>query len=328
MKKLLSGLLFLLLLACAIPGWAACTLPSSTASFGTVSSFAVNTTASNITANVNVNCGSGSVLSLLSTDYIRLQLASATYTSGTRATLKTVSTGTDNIPLRTCTDAACATEIAVGGVTTTYSQAQLLNLLGLGGGQNFSIPLYLRTVPGQTVAAGTYTVNLNILVNYNICTGIGAVGLCLLGNQQTGSGTIPITTTLIVTNDCTTITAPDISFGSAPLVSSFNTISQSINVICTKGSTYTVGMSNGSHAVGTQRYMTSGSNQLAYEIYQNATTTRWGPTGSDRVSSTASSALSTDGLTRTFNYTAKVLTTQATPVAGSYSDSVVIDLSF
>ena len=82
MKKLLSGLLFLLLLlACAIPGWAACTLPSSTASFGTVSSFAVNTTASNITANVNVNCGSGSVLSLLSTDYIRLQLASATYTS-------------------------------------------------------------------------------------------------------------------------------------------------------------------------------------------------------------------------------------------------------
>lgn len=328
MKKLLSGLVFLLLLVCSMPAWSACALPASTASFGTVSSFTVNTTATPTTANVNVNCGSGSILSLLSTDYVRIQLASATYTSGTRGTLKTISTGTDNIPFRTCTDTACATEIAVGGVTTTYSQSQLLNLLGLGGGQNFSIPLYLRTVPGQTVAAGTYTVTLNILVNYNVCTGIGALGLCLLGSQQTGSGTVPITTTLIVTNDCTTITAPDINFGSAPLVSSFNKISQSINVICTKGSTYTVGMSNGSHAVGNQRYMTSGTNQLAYEIYQNATTARWGPTGTDRVASTASSSLSTDGLTRTFNYTAQILTTQNTPVAGSYSDSVVIDLSF
>ncbi|MGB9096138.1 Csu type fimbrial protein [Erwinia sp.] len=328
MKKLLSGLFFFLLLGCAFPGWAACTLPSSTASFGTVSSFAVNTTASATTANVNVNCGSGSVLSLLSTDYVRIQLASATYTSGTRATLKTASAGTDNIPLRTCTDTACATEIAVAGVTTTYSQAQLLNLLGLGGGQNFSIPLYLRTVPGQTLAAGTYSVTLNILVNYNVCTGIGLLGACLLGAQQTGSGTVPITTTLIVTNDCTTITAPNISFGSAPLVSSFAKISQSINVICTKGSTYTVGMSNGSHAVGNQRYMTSGANQLAYEIYKNATTTRWGPTGTDRVSSTGATSVTADGLTRTFNYTAQILTTQSTPVAGSYSDSVVVDLSF
>lgn len=328
MKKLLSGLLFTLLMVWALPGWAVCVLPSATASFGTVSSFTVNTTSSAVTANVNVNCGSGSILSLLSTDFIRLQLASATYTSGTRGALKTGTVSTDNIPLRTCTDAACATEMAIGGTAITYSQAQLLNLLGLGGGQNFSIPLYLRTITGQVVAAGTYTVTLNIAVNYSICTGIGALGLCLLGSQQTGSGTVPITTTLIVTNDCATISGPDISFGSAPLVSSFNTVSQSINVICTRGSTYTVGMSNGSHAVGTQRYMINGSNQLAYEIYKGATATRWGPTGTDRVSSTGANSVSTDGLTRTFNYTAKVLTTQNTPVAGSYTDSVVIDLSF
>ncbi|WLS79585.1 spore coat U domain-containing protein [Erwinia pyri] len=328
MKRLLSGLLLLLLMAFTLPGQAACTLPSATASFGTASSFAINTTASATTANVLVNCGTGSVLSLLSTDYVRLQLASATFSSGTRGALKVISTGTDAIPLRACTDTACSNELSIGGAATTYSQAQLLNLLGLGGGQNFSIPLYLRTVPGQVVAAGTYTVTLNILVNYNICTGLGAVGLCLLGNQQTGSGTVPITTTLIVTNDCTTITAPNISFGSAPLVSSFNTVSQSINVICTKGSTYTVGISNGNHAVGAQRYMASGSTLLAYEIYKSATTTRWGATGTERVSSTGANSISTDGLTRTFNYTARILTTQSTPVAGSYSDSVVVDLSF
>lgn len=328
MKKLLSGLVLLLLMAFTLPGWAACTLPSATASFGTVNSFRVNTSASATTANVLVNCGAGSVLSLLSSDYVRLQLASATFSSGTRGALKVISTGTDAIPVRACTDTACSNELSIGGAATTYGQAQLLNLLGLGGGQNFSIPLYLRTVPGQVVAAGTYTVTLNILVNYNVCTGIGALGLCLLGSQQTGSGTVPITTTLIVTNDCTTITAPDISFGSAPLVSSFNTVSQSINVICTKGSSYTVGMSNGSNAVGTQRYMAGGSSRLAYEIYKSASTTRWGPTGTERVASSGANSISADGLTRTFNYTARILTTQSTPVAGSYSDNVVVDLSF
>jgi len=326
MKKLLS--LFLLLMSCSLSSWAACSLPSSTAAFGSVSSFTVNTTASNTTATVNVNCGSGSVLSLLSSDYIRFQLASASFTSGTRGALKTASTGTDAIPVRVCSDSACTSEMLIGGTTVNYSQAQLLNLLGAGGGPNFAIPPYVRTLTCQVVAAGTYTVTLNILVSYNICTGIGALGLCLAGSQNTGSGTVPITTTMVISNDCTTITAPNISFGSAPLVSSFNAVTQSINVICTKGSTYTVGLSDGSNAVSSQRYMASGSNRLAYEIYKSGGTTRWGSAGTERVASRSANSITTAGLTRTFNYTARVLTTQATPVGGSYSDSVVVDLSF
>ncbi len=327
MKKI-SAVLFLLLMACPLSGWAACTLPSSTASFGTVSSFAVNTTASATSASVNVNCGSGSILSLLSTDYVKIQLTSATFTSGTRGALKTSSSGSDSIPVQLCSDSACGNEMTIGGTTMSFSSSQLVNLVGLLGGQNFSIPVYMRTVPGQVVAAGSYTGVMNMLVSYNVCTGLGALGLCLAGSQITSSGTVPITVSMTITNDCTTITAPNISFGSAPLVSSFSKVAQSINVICTKGSTYTVGLSNGSHAVGSQRYMTSGSNQLAYEIYQNTSTLRWGPLGSERVASTAANSISVDGLTRTFNYTAQILTNQTTPVAGSYSDSVVVDLSF
>lgn len=328
MKTLFASLFVLLMACCSFSGWAACTVPSSSGSFGTVSSFTVNTAISSSTANVNVNCGNDSILALLSADYLSVQLATASNTVGTRGALKVTSAGTDAIPIRVCTDTACANELTVGGATTTFSASQLVNLVGVLGGQNFTIPLYLRTTTGQTVAAGTYTVTLNVLVRWNICTGLGALGLCLLGNQQTGSTTLPITVTMIITNDCTTITAPNISFGSAPLVSSFNTVSQSINVICTKGSTYTVGLSNGNHAVGTQRNMANGSVLLAYEIYKNATTTRWGPTGTDRVSSTAANSVSSDGITRTFNYTARVLTTQNTPAAGSYSDNVVVDLAF
>lgn len=50
--------------------------------------------------------------------------------------------------------------------------------------------------------------------------------------------------TLTVTNDCQ-ITTPNISFASAPVVAGFGTVSQGINVSCTKGSNYTVGLDDG-----------------------------------------------------------------------------------
>lgn len=330
MKKFLSGMMALMAMGYSFSSQAACGLPASTASFGSVSSFVVNTTASASSANVNVNCGAGSVLSLLSSNNITLRLASASNVAGTRGTLKRAGdTGTDNIPVQLCSAATCASEMTIGAAAVTYSSASLVNLIGLLGGLNFTIPLYLRTVPGQVVAAGTYTVTLNVAVTYRICTGIGLGGLCLAGSDQNGSGVVPITITMVISNDCTTITAPNVSFGSAPLVSSFSTVSQSISVICTKGSSYTVGLSNGSHAVGSVRNMASGNNLLSYDIYKGTTTTnRWGPTGTERQSSVNATSVSADGLTRTYNYTAKVLTTQNTPAAGNYTDNVVVDLSF
>lgn len=325
MKKIL--LLLALLILFPTLSRAACTLPSSTASFGSVTTFVVNTTASATSTNANVNCGAGSSVSLLGNNQITFQLTGATTTSGTRGTLKrSGDTGTDNIPLQLCIDSACATELTIGGSAYVFNQAVLLNLAGLLGSLNFAIPVYLRTVPGQTVAAGTYTVTLNMAVTYRVCTGLSLLGLCL--TEQTGSGVIPITVTLNVTNDCTTITAPNISFGSAPLVGSFSAVSQTINVVCSKGSAYTVGLSNGSYASGTQRQMASGTNRLSYEIYKGTSSNRWGPTGTDRYSSANSTSVSTDGLTRGFNYTARILTTQNTPPAGNYTDSVVVDVSF
>ena len=320
---LLLGLLLML----PSLGYAACALPASTASFGSVTTFVANSTVSSVTTNANVNCGAGAGLSLLGNNQITFQLTGATNSNGTRGILKrSGDTGSDNVPVRLCTDSACASELTVGGTPFVYGSQTLINLAGLLGSLNFAIPVYLRTVPGQVVAAGTYQVTLNLAVTYRICTSIGVGNICL--NEQNGSGVIPITVTAILTNDCTTITAPNISFGSAPLVGSFSSVSQSINVLCSKGSTYTVGLSNGSYPAGSVRNMASGANRLSYEIYKSTTSNRWGPGGSERWSSTTSSAVSADGLTRGFNYTARVLTSQNTPPAGNYSDSVVVDLSF
>jgi len=322
-RLLFAGMLLLL----PSLGYAACALPASTASFGSVTTFVANSTVSAVTTNANVNCGAGAALSLLGNNQITFQLTGATNSNGTRGILKrSGDTGSDNVPVRLCTDSACATELTVGGTPFVYGSQTLINLAGLLGSLNFTIPIYLRTVPGQVVAAGTYQVTLNMAVTYRICTSIAIGNLCL--SEQTGSGVIPITVTAILTNDCTTITAPNISFGSAPLVGSFSSVSQTINVLCSKGSTYTGGLSNGSYPVGSVRNMASGANRLSYEIYKSTTSNRWGPGGTERWSSTTSSAVSADGLTRGFNYTARVLTSQNTPPAGNYSDSVVVDLSF
>lgn len=319
---LLAGLLLLPSL-----GYAACSLPASSASFGSVSTFVANTTISSVTINANVNCGSGSAVSLLGNNQITFQLTGATNSNGTRGILKrSGDTGSDNVPVRLCTDSACASELTIGGTPFVYGSQTLINLAGLLGSLNFAIPVYLRTVPGQVVAAGTYQVTLNMAVTYRICTSIAIGGLCL--SEQNGSGVIPINLTAILTNDCTTITSPNISFGSAPLVGSFSAVTQTINVLCSKGSTYTVGLSNGSYPVGSVRNMASGANRLSYEIYKGSSSNRWGSAGTERWSSTISSAVSADGLTRGYNYTARILTSQSTPPAGNYSDSVVVDLSF
>ncbi|WP_293774555.1 spore coat U domain-containing protein [uncultured Pantoea sp.] len=319
---LLAGLLLLPSL-----GYAACSLPASSASFGSVSTFVANTTISSVTTNANVNCGSGSAVSLLGNNQITFQLTGATNSNGTRGILKrSGDTGSGNVPVRLCTDSACASELTIGGTPFVYGSQTLINLAGLLGSLNFAIPVYLRTVPGQVVAAGTYQVTLNMAVTYRICTSIAIGGLCL--SEQNGSGVIPINLTAILTNDCTTITSPNISFGSAPLVGSFSAVTQTINVLCSKGSTYTVGLSNGSYPVGSVRNMASGANRLSYEIYKGSSSNRWGSAGTERWSSTISSAVSADGLTRGYNYTARILTSQSTPPAGNYSDSVVVDLSF
>lgn len=145
-------LLALSVLAASFGTQAACTLPASSAALGTVTSFSVNSTPSTTSSAANVNCGSGSVLALLSGNNIMLQLAGASNVSGTRAVLKRSGTDWDAIPVQLCTDAACATEMRTGGTPVNFPSANLLNLIGLLGGLNFSIPLYVRTVSGESVA--------------------------------------------------------------------------------------------------------------------------------------------------------------------------------
>ena len=318
--RLLLGLLLLF----SGGSWAACTVSTVNASFGSVTSFALSGTGEvQTTGTLVVACDA--VLNLLTNDSVTLNYTTASVSGSSRATMKRTdnATITDVIPTRLCGLSGCATSSEVQiGKAYTWSGNSLLSLLGA---KQYNIPLYFRTVPGLNVSAGPYQVLLTFSINYNVCS-VGAVGLCL--TPQTGTATTSILLNMNVTNDCSTMSTPDVSFNSAPLVQNFPTVSQAIAVTCTKGSTYTIGINNGANALNNVRRMVSGSNYMSYDIYKEATTNRWGGSGTERWASAASSQVSSDGLLRTYNYTAKVLTNQATPPAGTYSDTLIVDVAF
>ena len=317
------ALLLLILLLAGAPALAACRVSLGNAALGTRTSFAVNSTVQTTTATLLVDCDT--VLNLLNvSDFVNVTMTAATASASNRATLRRSdnATVTDSLPIQLCAQSGCpaGSEITLNGAYR-WSGGTLLGLLT---SSRYSLPLYIRTVAGQNLSAGPYQVTLTLSVNYSVCA-LAAVA-CL--SAQTGTVSLPLAVTLTVTNDCVTISAPNVNFGSAPLVKDFAAVSQSIAITCTKGSVYTVGINNGSYASGNVRNMASGNNRLSYEIYKGSTTNRWGVSGTERWSSAASSQVSTDGLLRTYNYTARVLSSQSTPPAGSYSDTLVVDIAF
>ncbi|EOT8830891.1 spore coat protein U domain-containing protein [Escherichia fergusonii] len=312
----------LLLLMVSGSCWAVCSVNTTNGALGTVTSFAVNNTVQTTSASLIVQCDK--VIGLLTNDTVKLTYTGATISATNRAILKRSDNNSvaDAIPVRLCTQAACAgnSDINIGG-SYTWSGNTLLDLLVTA---RYTLPLYFATITGQNVSAGPYQVTLNFSVTYNICA--AGVGICLSPQTDTVVRTLQLN--LTVTNDCITITAPNVNFGSAPLAKNFPAVVQAVAVTCTKGSSYSIGINNGSYATGTVRNMANGNNRLSYEIYKESSTNRWGSTGTERWASSASSETSSDGLLKTYSYTARVLPNQSTPPAGTYSDTVVVDIAF
>ncbi|MBI6917833.1 spore coat protein U domain-containing protein [Pseudomonas monteilii] len=303
--------------------WALCssvaTLP---AAFGSLNSTQVRTTVQTAsTLNSGLQC-TGSLLTLLSSsDHF--------YATITPASGGLVGPTGDVIPYTLYANNTTSYPIT-RGVAYDFARNGIIDLLGLLGGTTpKAVPIYMRTQIGSNVAAGLYQENLTVAWSWDYCSGIGALGICL--GRDVGSGTKTLNVSLTVTNDCQ-ITPPDISFSSAPVVAGFGTVSQSLNVSCTKGSNYTVGLDDGQNVSGGRRRMkSSANNYLAYDIFKSAGTVRWGSSGAARRASTDADVNPGAGTgigSQVFNYNAKVYTDQATPPAATYSDSVILDVQF
>lgn len=321
MKRLWVGLA---LLASAQAHAQCAVVATNPAGFGTVNSTLVrDVIQSASTTNAGLQC-TGSLLSLLATD--DHFYATFTPTGGTTGLV-----GPTGDVIKYTLYANNTTNFAITrGQRYDFARNGIIDALGLLNGTSpKSVPVYLKSLTGSNVAAGLYQENFVVEWDINYCYGIGALGICL--GRQTLKQSTNLTVTLTVSNDCQ-ITTPVISFGSAPVVSGFATVNQSVNLACTKGSLYTVGLDDGQNVAGGRRRMKSAANNfLAYDIFKSAGTVRWGAlTSARRASSDAdvNPGAGTGTGSQIFNYNARVYADQNTPPAGSYVDNVILDVQF
>jgi spore coat protein U-like protein len=140
---------------------------------------------------------------------------------------------------------------------------------------------------------------------------------------QTTTATIAVTAS--VDPSCS-VTATPLAFLTVPASTVVNSTA-TLNVTCTNGATYEVGLDNGANAASGQRNLivTGGSTLLAYNLYQDSThTLPWtntpGP-GTSVVQGTGS------GSAQALTVYGQIPST-ASPVSGVYTDTVTVTVYF
>lgn len=307
----------------------ACTVASASTDLGSTSSYVAASTVQQGSGSAGLSCDI--LLAALTAHYVGLRVDGSTF--------QLSGPGGQSIPF-TASLTPGGTPLTIGA----FENLSSLSLVSLFSGTNNSIPLYIRTTPTAALHAGTYSGHIDLRWHYSVCS-LGAVA-CLSFSASPGfvrpvplvvpinwgSGTpVRINVELTIENDCI-IAAPDADFGASPLAGSFSTITQTIHIRCSAGSVYTVGLDDGSHASGGVRRMRSGGDYLIYEIFKGPSgTDRWGPLGAARRSSAAAdnNAGIYDSVTsQAFTYRARIDPAQPTPPAGSYSDTIRLDVEF
>lgn len=315
--------------AWAAPEARACTTGTSSIDLGSQSSYAAATNVNQASGSAGLQCDI--LLAALTVHYVGLRVDASTFTLA--------GPGGSQIAY-TASLTPNGTALTVGN----FQNLSSISVLSLFAGTSNSIPIYIRTSPAATLRAGTYSGSLDLRWYYSVCS-VG-VAVCLSYSASPGfvrpvplvtpinwgTGTaVRVNVQMQIENDCV-ITAPDLDFGSAPLVGSFNPVTRTILIRCSAGAAYTVGLGDGDHASGVQRRMAGGGQYLAYEIYKSASSPdRWGSIGSARRSSAGAETNPGvyDSVTaQGFTYRAAVLPGQTTPSAGSYSDRIRVDVEF
>jgi len=310
-------LLLIAALLLSAPAQATCSLASSsTTSFTSGSSYDVRAgTIAAVAAPPSLSC-SGSVIALLSSN-------SATATANSSNGFKLKNAAGDAIAYRLSADTAGTYSFSQGS-TINYFDPSLLSLLGILNGNNFVPTMFAALTDTPNIPAGTYTDTVQVAWTWHICNLVSIFNVCLL--QDNGSGTTVMTITLVVSKDCR-ISAPALSFGSAPLASQFAGVTQAVAVDCTKDASYTVAFTSGiSGASRPWRAMSDGAgHMLQYNLYRTDGTTIWDLTN-PMTSAIAGSGSITPSQMQ--SYVARINPDQATPPAGHYTDTVSVVIAF
>jgi spore coat protein U-like protein len=208
---------------------------------------------------------------------------------------------------------ATVTAYGSGGVTRDLA-------LGAGGSANLTLTLYARVLANQQGAAPlTYTwSNTSPGIKYGYQ---GSTACPTGGNSTTAASTVWTATVLA---NCS-VSATGVNFGSSGPITSNVDAAGTVTVQCTNSTPYTVALNGGNSGASdpTQRKMSKGVEKITYGLYQNSARSQpWGSTlGTNTVAGTGT------GSNQPLTVYGRVAS-QTTPSPGTYTDSVVVTVTY
>jgi len=178
-------------------------------------------------------------------------------------------------------------------------------------GNSFIQPFSGSIAPGQIVPAGTYSTTSRYTIYYTSGVLTAIDGSCFgSGYSITSTATI----TAIIQPNCT-VSANSINFGTQTVLTQTLTAQGTITVKCTLAQPYSISLSSSNGM-----RMMNGSQSIQYELFSDpAYQNSWDGT-------TAINGVGT-GISQKIPVYGRVLP-QQTPIAGSYSDTVAITVTY
>ncbi|MDE1140143.1 MAG: spore coat U domain-containing protein [Paraburkholderia tropica] len=180
------------------------------------------------------------------------------------------------------------------------------------------------TVPTVNNASTVYTQSFGgntTSINYGFYTLIAPTCATLTATQ----GTFAFSSTATVINNCN-ISATNVAFGSAGVLSSALRANGSITAQCTNGDAFKIALNSGSSGNVAARTMarSGGGGSVSYQLYlDSGYSSAWG----DGTGSTATAAGTGSGTQQVFTVYGRV-PSQTTPAPGSYSDTITATIYF
>lgn len=134
--------------------------------------------------------------------------------------------------------------------------------------------------------------------------------------------------TLTIDKSCDVTSTETIAFGNVLASAGTANAQGDVAVQCTKGTAYALALNGGNNSGNdiNARQMSSGSNTIAYQLYQDTANTVWGQTaGTDTVDGTGAGFGAAFDQVHTVHATATIVGTEP---AGNYSDTVTATVTF
>lgn len=288
---------------------ATCTISATGVDFSAIDTLSDSETTANGTLTVKCDDVTGSYVSVC----VELSAGSGNSTESTR--LMTSTSGDDTLEYNLYQQAYSE----IWG-TAANSHAYSAELTASSDAVSTPLTVYGEVTSGQTsVPVGSYTSSITVTLYY-----VDGSSIDCSSHSDASEATTTMAVEGTVEANCN-ISAGTLNFGTqtSTALQSGVSATSTLDVTCTPGSKYYIAMGEGNDYFDDTRHMVSGSNTVAYELYQNpGHTTAWGSTnGTDTVDGTAST---TSINPIVYGY----IPSQDDIPAGDYEDTVVVTITY